>query len=82
VKKGAYADDVGLVEAYDNIKNLVEVKLIPRVDFEQKKQQDMDDGTPTRLLCVICCLFVCFFLFFGFVFFLPFCSIALFAFCC
>lgn len=44
VKKGAYADDMGLVEAYDSITNQVEVKLIPRVDFEMKPVETMDEG--------------------------------------
>lgn len=49
VKKGTYADDFAVVQEYDSINNVAEVKIIPRIDFmNAHAMEEEQEGTNKR----------------------------------
>jgi transcription elongation factor SPT5 len=45
VKKGTYADDFAVVQDFDSVNSLAEVKIIPRIDFTNTEEEE---GTNKR----------------------------------
>ncbi|CAH8527312.1 unnamed protein product [Schistosoma turkestanicum] len=42
IKSGLYRDDLALVEYVEDAQNLVGLKLVPRIDYERKRNRGMD----------------------------------------
>lgn len=47
VKKGTYADDFAVIQEFDSVNNLAEVKIIPRIDFMNNHAEE-EEAPKTR----------------------------------